>query len=403
MDTLHNSKRKNSWCKPGQPSKSTAKPNINRSKVSLINKRGFIAQLYHVTTEDGYILQLTRITPRVPTKSKYAPVLLQHGVLAASDQWLLQGRGRDLAFILAENGFDVWLGDQRGSVNSRANIKYGPHDERFWDFSFHESGMYDLPAFIDKILLITKASQITFIGHSMGTTVFLVMASMRPEYAERVKLSILLAPICFPPVPRSQSMIVNLLLANADYIGNSLLAAKQYEILPRSLAFQNIIQNYCKENSPTLNICLGVVGNVYGDNRANLDMSMIPFYFSSVPAGTSLKTLFHLVQIFKTGKFQQYDYGPLENIKKYGEITPPTYPLLNFDSQVALIYGNNDGLLNRESVGKLERNLRGIRMVYEVDDPRFSHLDFMFGNNAKRLVYDKILELIYITEKYNKS
>lgn len=41
-----------------------------------------------------------------------------------------------LAFILADHGFDVWLGDQRGSVNSRLNIKYSPLDKRFWDFRY---------------------------------------------------------------------------------------------------------------------------------------------------------------------------------------------------------------------------------------------------------------------------
>lgn len=50
--------------------------------------------MYSVMTEDGYILQLTRIVTK--NLRPYLPVLLQHGVLAASDQWLLRGHNRDL-------------------------------------------------------------------------------------------------------------------------------------------------------------------------------------------------------------------------------------------------------------------------------------------------------------------
>lgn len=48
-------------------------------------------------------------------------------------------------------------------------------------------GKYDLPATIDYVLQITYSDQVFCIGHSMGTAIFFVMASVRPEYNSKVK------------------------------------------------------------------------------------------------------------------------------------------------------------------------------------------------------------------------
>lgn len=58
-------------------------------------------------------------------------------------------------------------------------------------------GIYDLPAMIDYTLNITNSKEIYYIGHSQGTTSFFVMCSERPEYNEKIKLMIALAPVAF--------------------------------------------------------------------------------------------------------------------------------------------------------------------------------------------------------------
>lgn len=49
-------------------------------------------------------------------------------------------------------------------------------------------GMYDLPAAVDYILDTTSKPTLDYVGFSMGTTVFWVMLSERPDYAEKVML-----------------------------------------------------------------------------------------------------------------------------------------------------------------------------------------------------------------------
>ena len=56
-------------------------------------------------------------------------------------------------------------------------------------------GKYDIPAMIDHIIETTQQEKIFYIGHSMGTTGFMVMANDRPEYQDKVHLANFLAPV----------------------------------------------------------------------------------------------------------------------------------------------------------------------------------------------------------------
>lgn len=58
-------------------------------------------------------------------------------------------------------------------------------------------GVHDLPAEIDWILNVTGHKKLFYVGHSMGTTMFYVMASMRPEYNDKVQFMVSLAPVAF--------------------------------------------------------------------------------------------------------------------------------------------------------------------------------------------------------------
>ncbi|CAG2067703.1 unnamed protein product, partial [Timema podura] len=48
---------------------------------------------------------------------------------------------------------------------------------------------------IDYVLSTTGESSLYFVGHSMGATIAVVLLSERPEYNEKLKITILLAPV----------------------------------------------------------------------------------------------------------------------------------------------------------------------------------------------------------------
>ncbi len=58
-------------------------------------------------------------------------------------------------------------------------------------------GYYDLPAEIDYVLNKTGVSNIHYIGHSMGTTMFFVLLSTRPEYNSKIKFMAALGPAVY--------------------------------------------------------------------------------------------------------------------------------------------------------------------------------------------------------------
>ena len=63
--------------------------------------------------------------------------------------------------------------------------------------SVNEMGIYDLPAMITFITNMKSQPLYTYIGHSLGAAGFYIMASERPEIAQRVRMMIGLAPAVF--------------------------------------------------------------------------------------------------------------------------------------------------------------------------------------------------------------
>lgn len=181
-------------------------------------------EIHQVITEDCYILEMHRIpygknSPEVPGVRRPA-VYLQHGLLCSSADWVMgipeKSLGRCIhgdirvikthldcmvfitGYILADAGYDVWLGNYRGNTYSRGHCTLDPDkDNEFWEFSWDENGKFDIPAMIDKILEETGHEKIHYAGHSMGTTGFMVMANERPEHAEKIIMANLLAPVAY--------------------------------------------------------------------------------------------------------------------------------------------------------------------------------------------------------------
>jgi lysosomal acid lipase/cholesteryl ester hydrolase len=126
---------------------------------------------YIVKTDDGYFLTLHRVWLEMPEFQGDRPVvLLQHGMLSSSEVWLLN-EGKSVAFKLAKEGYDVWMGNNRGNVYSRGHERLNAKGDsaekkEYFDFSFYEMGKYDLPAMVERVLEVSGADQLSYMGHS---------------------------------------------------------------------------------------------------------------------------------------------------------------------------------------------------------------------------------------------
>jgi lysosomal acid lipase/cholesteryl ester hydrolase len=92
-------------------------------------------------------------------------VFLQHGLADSADCWVIHKAKVAPAFQLVRAGYDVWVGNSRGS-------KYNPSNntKEFWEFSFPEMGKYDLKDQISTVLDKTGRQSLTFIGHDQGSS-----------------------------------------------------------------------------------------------------------------------------------------------------------------------------------------------------------------------------------------
>jgi len=72
---------------------------------------------------------------------------MQHGLLSSSDAWISM-QGLSPAIVAAKAGFDVWLGNNRGTKYARKhNTLEATRDyKEYFDYSFYELGKFDAPA-----------------------------------------------------------------------------------------------------------------------------------------------------------------------------------------------------------------------------------------------------------------
>ena len=109
----------------------------------LIKSEGLSCDQHQIQTTDGYLLQLFRVK-NVNTPAGAKPVFLQHGLFSESSNWAIRGE-QSLVNVLANQGYDVWVGNNRGTVYGRENINFNIKDNSntFFDYSFYDNAMYD--------------------------------------------------------------------------------------------------------------------------------------------------------------------------------------------------------------------------------------------------------------------
>lgn len=176
--------------------------------LSATKAAGYRSEIHTTMTEDGYILKIHRLLPQKHSIHK-GSAFLMHGLFRNSSDFLATGPRIALAYYLADQGYDVWLGNVRGSKYCQKHDKLDNSSKKFWKFSFHEIGLYDVSTMLDFVLDHTKETKTFYVGHSQGGGSLLALLSSRPIYNNKIVQAYLITPAVF--MRHSSSRILMLL------------------------------------------------------------------------------------------------------------------------------------------------------------------------------------------------
>lgn len=361
----------------------------NLNTVELLEKNQYSSDEHILNSDDGYQLNLFRFSPKTPTDKV---VMLMHGLMGSSDDWLLLGPEKSLAYQLADAGYDVWLGNARGSRYSRHHASKHPAVDEFWDYSNDDIAQHDLPAMIDYILKVTGQNKLDYIGHSQGNTNAFALLSEQPWYGEKFNSLHAVAPMVY--MGHTRSPMFRMMSPDSPFHYTLTRQLGRGAFMPNEELVHSMGGAMCEEEIGCRNVCSNVNFVMSGVNTEEIDPETVPTILAHLPAGTSMKVMNHYGQNVASRDFRKYDYGVEINKQVYGTPEPPSYELKNVKVPVWVYYSEEDWLTHPKDVEKLIKALPNIKDTWKVPKKYFTHMDFQFGKDAPEFVHKKIMESI---------
>ncbi|OBZ84607.1 hypothetical protein A0J61_07340 [Choanephora cucurbitarum] len=313
-------------------------------------------------------------------------VLLHHGFLMSSEVWVSNTEEySNLPFILARQGYDVWLGNSRGNKYSQYHVHLNPNHQPFWNFSINEFAMRDLPDTVDYILKETGAPSLTYIGFSQGTAQAFAGLSINSDLNKKVNLFIALAPATTPKGLK-HPLIDAFVKATPTVI---YLMFGRKTPLKVTLFWQRII-------SPPLFVKVidACVLFLFDWKGKNISTSQKTVSYQHLYSLTSVKSLVHWFQIIRTGQFQMYDEMPsrlpYHTVNTVADHVPPRFPTHQIKTPIAIFYGGSDSLVD---FNVLSADLPS-PLAYVKSVEKWEHLDFLWAEGVEKIVYPDILKLL---------
>ena len=191
-------------------------------------------EAFTVKSDDGWYLtlfHLTGVSGERPSQSKEnkdkPPVLLCHGAGDDAVNWASVGvLGPSFPLQLVDNGYDVWMNNDRGKFYSNRNERDGDWTlKERWDWSWADMAQSNIPAVIKHVLKETGKPKLTVFGYSQGSAQnFYALAKNQDYYADVVHRFIAVAPCIMPDIGDRSFEEITSVYIDADQKGQVLVA-----------------------------------------------------------------------------------------------------------------------------------------------------------------------------------
>ncbi|XP_003748498.1 lipase member K-like [Galendromus occidentalis] len=365
---------------------------------------GLSFEWLNVTTQDDVELWIHHLwNPRI--EGTKVPMLMVHALAVNGDVFLLNLPEHDLAMTLANNGYDVYMVNFRGSSYSPLSV------EQYVNTSLDDCIFKDLPTTVDFVLEKTNRSDLNIVAYSKGTYVTLGLLANSPEYNRKVRLLVLMTPVTAISRPPLLLFSVFYFLeigiktfgtALANLLDTNLLLDVQHlfgvPFVIDRLAHIAPLGAQCVWNSAF---------SGYPDciSRTNLNIDLLEkMFIRGFPDKAYAREVIQFSQNSKSERFQSYspswfdgdaglifpalksllapwsDDGSLENVKEYS-LSAISAPVAILQANRELFSQPKDYTRIRNSLcpniigGKLSPH----KYVFEVNVSNYLHVDFGVG------------------------
>jgi choline dehydrogenase-like flavoprotein len=337
-----------------------------------------VPEIYTVKTADGVDLRLTRYRG-----GNKGPAMLVHGAGVWSGMFMLPTIDEHFVDYSVRNGYDTWLLDWRASIKLPLR-----------QFTMDEAATNDFPAAVRFIRDTTRANSIQAVVHCAGSsTFFLALADgLLPEV--RCVSCSQIALHYQPPKPTEIKCALHMgeLL---EHIGESYLSADEDPDNPlfqaAFTALVNVLYHQCV--SAVCHRITFMYGELYRHEQLNADThNRLAEQFGKC----NITTFRHLAQMVRRGEAAKFDYGIIENQKRYGSPQPPSYVK---PQHLAIPITFVSGALNQTFL-PISTELTYNWLCANNDPklyrrhlvPNYGHIDGFMGFHANKDVYSLFLE-----------
>jgi pimeloyl-ACP methyl ester carboxylesterase len=256
-------------------------------------------------------------------------------------------RSNCLPYLLAAEGFDVWVGNNRGNRISQT-------PGRYHNYNIDDLVQFDQPAIINGVLAVTDKKKVIYVGHSQGSTQFLLAVGEQPALREKVAAFVGLGTIVsLSGVTENKPM--NLLARIYFFELLQFMGFSKLLLISRWMSQAIGVTMY--NSGLHLQMVMRGIKQLVGCNGKTIPEHMIGVIFTHEPGGGSVNNVLHWMQCFRSKKrFRKFCYGRKKNLQLYGDETPPEYCLSHLKElpfPCFLFRGEKDGLASHEDFTEL--------------------------------------------------